>query len=189
MTILLNREYTAEEFLGINGDQSYELVDGKLVEKGMGARSSFIGAAVIGKLRSFATPGKLGLVFESECGYQIWPDRPNCVRKPDVSFVRAGRLPNDAPPEGWIRIAPDLAVEVISPNDEADEMTARVVDFIRAGVRLIWVIDPSTTFVQIFRQNGSAGWLLGTGDLSGQDVLPGFTCRIEELFPPLPPAE
>lgn len=176
--------YTPDEFLALNTDLRYELVEGQLVEKTMGARSSRVAVVLSGQLDGFATDRKLGMVFDSDCGYdRCFADDPRRVRKPDVSFVRSGRLPDDVPPEGWIHIPPDLVAEIVSPTNRAPDIMARIADYLRAGVPLIWVLDPRTRLVIVLRQGGSAQWLLGTGELSGENVLPGFTCRIEDLFP------
>jgi len=182
MNMLADITYTPDDLLRINGDVLLELVDGKLVEKGMGARSSLVGSKLSYLVSAFLKTNSLGVTFGAECGYQIWPDRPNRVRKPDFSFVRRDRLGEEGVPEGWFRIHPDLAAEVISPNDNANDVAARVVDFLRAGTPLVWLLDPRTHFIQIFRQDRTGGWLLGTGELSGGDVLPGFRCRVEDVF-------
>src|SRR5262249_1904635 len=109
-------------------------------------------------------------------------DDPKRVRKPDGSFVRKGRLPGDRPPRGHVQIPPDLAFEVVSPNDLAEDVNAKVLEFLRAGVRLLWVLYPKTRCVQVFRQAGSASDLSEGEELGGGDVLPGFTCRVDEIF-------
>ena len=100
------------------------------------------------------------------------------VRKPDVSFIRKGRLPGDAIPKGWVKIAPDLAVEVISPNDTAEDLEEKLEDYQKAGVPLVWVIYPERRMARVFRQ-GSPPVVLGEDDeLSGEDVIPGFRCPL-----------
>jgi Uma2 family endonuclease len=183
MNILAEAVYTPDDLLFMPKDVRYELIDGKLVEKGMGARSDRLTVQLLARLEVFTAPRKLGRVFPESSGYVgIFVGEPNRLRKPDVSFVRQGKFVEDRVPQGWIGVVPDLAAEVVSPTNTASEVLARVVDYLRAGVPLVWVLDPETQLVQIFRQGGQASWLLGTGELSGEDVIPGFTCRIEELF-------
>jgi Uma2 family endonuclease len=158
-----------------------EFVDGQWVEKAMGAQSARVGTVLMGKLDQFALEHRLGLVFNSEAGYQIFPGSPR-IRKPDASVIRFGRLPDDKPPRGYIHISPDLALEVVSPNDLAEEIDARVMDFLRAGVKLFWVIYPGTRSAHVFRQSGSMSWLTEADTLSGEDVMQGFSCRIADLF-------
>ena len=83
-------------------------------------------------------------------------------------------MPGDVSPKGWIRIPPDLAVEVVSPNDSAEELEEKLDDYRTAGVPLIWVIYPELRKVKIFRLDGPAGELREDGVLSGEDVIPGF---------------
>jgi Uma2 family endonuclease len=132
----------------------------------------------------------LGWVWAADAGYQCFPGHPNLVRKPDVSFIRLGRLPNEEAPEGHTRIPPDLAVEVISPKDLAYEISARVEDYLGAGVRLVWVIDPSVRTLIIYRHDGTIAGLRERDELSGEDVVPGFRCPVRELFrTPAPPQQ
>jgi Uma2 family endonuclease len=108
------------------------------------------------------------------------------VRKPDVSFIRRGRLPDERLPKGHVTIPPDLAVEVLSPNDLADEVDEKVKEYLEAGVLVVWVVFPKTRTVQIHRADGPIVKLTETDELSGEEVLPGFRCRVGEIFPPQP---
>src|SRR5688572_17450159 len=113
--------FTPEDLLNLPDPVDYELVDGHLVERHSGAESSAIGVAIGALLMAFTKPRRLGHLFNTECGYQCFFGNPNKVRKPDVSFIRMGRLPDERIPAGHTRIAPDLAVEVLSPGDLAYE--------------------------------------------------------------------
>jgi Uma2 family endonuclease len=124
---------------------------------------------------NYVATSQRGLVLGADCGYQIFPDDANRVRFPDGSFIRSGRLPHDAPPRGHVRIVPDLVIEVVSPNDLAWEVELKVTEYLQAGVPLLWVFYPDTRTVWVYRA-------------SGEDVLPGFTCLVAEVFPrPLAP--
>jgi Uma2 family endonuclease len=180
-TATLEGRYTPEDLLAMEDGHCYELVDGRLVEKNMGAEAGVIVANLIALLVPHVRSRKLGLVFTNECGYQIFGDA-NRVRKPDASVIRRGRLPDDRAPRGHARIPPDLAVEVVSPNDLAEDIDARITDYLGAGVKLLWVLYPATRSVYIFRPDGSAARLTAAGTLGGEDVLPDFTCRVEDLF-------
>jgi Uma2 family endonuclease len=161
--------------------RDYELIDGQWVEKEMGVRASRIAALLIRLLDQHAEAQGAGLVFDSECGYRAFPHAPKLTRYPDVSFVRRGRLPAVLP-EGAFDIAPDLAVEVISPNDLAEGIEERLMDFLRAGVPLVWVIYPTSRCARVLRAGGAARQLTGEDELQGEDVLPGFVCRLGALF-------
>src|ERR1700722_11666707 len=122
-------------------------------------------------------------------GYQCFPDHPKKVRKPDVSFVKGERFTPELLETGFLPIAPDLAVEVISPNDLASEVVEKTEEYRRAGVLLIWIIDPVSRIVDVYRQSGAFTRLRDTDELTGDDVLPGFSCRVSELFPVSIPAK
>ena len=165
--------------------ERYELVDGHLVEKPIGAESDWIGMRLIAQLVMFVESSRRGHVFGPETGYQCFRDAPNKVRKPDGSFIAAGRLPGNRIPKGHIRIVPDLAIEVISPNDLYYEVEAKVHEYQTAGVRLIWVVNPDLRTVKVYdSQAGHPSELTAGDELTGGDVLPGFRCTIADLFPP-----
>jgi Uma2 family endonuclease len=106
------------------------------------------------------------------------------VRFPDGSFVRRGRLPHDVPPRGHVRIVPDLLIEVVSPNDLAWEVEVKVTEYLRAGVPLLWVFYPDTRTVWVYRASAQVTHLGLEDTLSGEEVVPGFTCPVVEVFPP-----
>jgi Uma2 family endonuclease len=176
--------YTADDLLTMPDGKHYELVDGELVEIDMGAKASWIAGELYARLRNFNAEARLGWVLPPETGYQCFSVEANRVRKPDASFIRAGRLPGDELPGGHIPVPPDLAVEVVSPNDFFSEVRQKVRDYLDAGVRLVWIIDPETHTVDVLRANHSVAWLQPEDELSGEDVFPGFSCRVSDLFPP-----
>jgi Uma2 family endonuclease len=181
---------TPDDLLTLPDGDRFELVNGHLVERNMGFLSSFIGATVIRILSSFVEQHNLGWVAGADCGYQCFPNDPNKVRKPDVSFIALPRLSQDAVPTGFVRIAPDLAVEVISPNDLNVETDQKVEDYLGAGVKLVWVINPQSRTVLVYRADGSIVGLRDSDEISGEDVLPAFRCQVNELFVlPSPPIQ
>ena len=177
---------TPDDLLKLPDSVDYELVDGRLVERHMGMESSEIAARLVGLLIMFLRDHRLGRVFGADASYQCFPDAPQKVRKPDVSFVRAGRFPGDRAPKGHGKIPPDLAVEVVSPGDFSDEVEEKVVEYLAAGVPLVWVVHPTTRTVRVHRPASSPRGVvsqLGEGDaLDGEDVLPGFSCPVKSLF-------
>lgn len=161
----------------------FEWVKGQLKEKpSIGARANRIATVLAGLLDAHARANRLGLVFAEGCGYQAFPTEPKRVRFPDVSFVARGRLPNNEPPDGHVRIPPDLEVELVSPHELAEETEGRVADYLAAGVKLLWIIYPRTRSIWILHRDGTAARLGETHELSGEDVIPGFTCPIRTLF-------
>src|SRR4051794_37978801 len=125
----LPRLLEPDDLLRYSGDRRLELIDGVPVEKAMGAESDEIGLALAGLLRQFCLANNLGRVYGSETGYVCFPGRPRLVRKPDVSFVPADRLPNGRTPKGYFAVAPALAVEVISPTDRYARIEEKVQQF------------------------------------------------------------
>lgn len=179
---LTDELHDPEELLRIPEGDLYELVYGMPVERNMGAESDYISGVLYRLIATFAAAHRLGLAFPGQTGYRCFPNDPKMVRRPDASFVARGRLPNDRPPKGFITIAPDLAVEVISPNDKYVEVEEKVADYRSAKVKLIWLITPETKTVLIRRLDGTCAEVGEAGELSGEDVIPGFTCKVADLF-------
>ena len=148
----------------------------------MGQLSDAVAANILIIVGSFAKERNLGLINGAQGSYQIFPDDPKKFRVPDVSFTSRHRLPVEGPAEGHGKVAPDLVVEVISPNDLFVEVSIKVQDFRAAGVRLIWVVNPYSRDVQVYRVNGGWSFLRESETLDGEDILPGFQCLVEELF-------
>jgi Uma2 family endonuclease len=182
MATVTKTRYTPEDLLEINDRPMPELVDGELLEREMGQESDSIALLIGAFLVTFVRTNKLGLVNGSQGSYQVFPDDPDKVRIPDVSFTRRERLSGDGPARGHGRIAPDLAVEVISPNDRAKDVTEKINDFLAAGIPLIWIVYPDSRTVQVFRLDGSAQNLKVGDILDGEDILPGFRLEVAALF-------
>jgi Uma2 family endonuclease len=176
-------EVTPEDLLAMPDGKSFELVGGELVERNSSALSSWVGGQVIAEIARYLEVNPVGRLWGADNGYQCFADAPKKVRKPDVSFIRNERIPADWQIQGFLRVAPDLAVEVVSPNDLAEELEAKVEENIRAGVALVWVIYPELRKVSVFRADGSMTRLREADELTGDEVLPGYSCRVSTLFP------
>jgi Uma2 family endonuclease len=183
------KRYTPEDLLTIPDGDHYELVDGELVEKDMGTEASWIAGQVYNRLENFNKEAGLGWVVPAEASYQCFPVDRTRVRRPDASFIPYGRLPGERIPKGHVQVAPDLVVEVVSPNDLFSEVLVKVEEYLGAGVRLVWVVDPETRSITILRADESVARLHDQDELDGEDVLPGFRCRVGDLFPPEPGPE
>src|SRR5689334_14072565 len=112
---------TPEQFEWLPDHMGYELVDGHLKEKGMGLESSEIQCELSFRLKLWVRETRLGVVYESEAMYRCFPNNPDRVRKPDVSYIRRDRLPGGRSPVGVSTVPPDLVVEVVSPNETVYE--------------------------------------------------------------------
>jgi Uma2 family endonuclease len=102
------------------------------------------------------------------------------LRSPDVSFVQGSRLSNGVP-SGFLHLAPDLAVEVVSRDDRAADSARKVAEYLSVGVRLLWVIDPETRTAVVYRPRAEPRQP-ENGTLDGEDVLPGFACTLSDLL-------
>jgi Uma2 family endonuclease len=168
----------------IDVPDGYEQIDGRLVEMHVGAKSAWVGGNVFSQLLAFCQQQKLGWVFPSETIYRCFPNRKT-ARKPDASFVRTGRLPGEIPPDGEIKIPPDLVVEVVSPNDTYYDVARKVKEYLDVGVRLVWVINPDSRETCVHRPGRTTAMVLEGQDLDGEDVVPGFRSPLAScLLPP-----
>jgi Uma2 family endonuclease len=174
--------YTPEDLLTLPDYGRFELIDGQLVERKMGAKSSLAATNLLGLIWHYVRSNRLGLVFQADCGYQIFAEEPGRVRFADESFIRRGQLPEDRVPQGHCRVVPDLVLEAVSPNDTAYEVEDKITQWLGAGVRLVWVVYPETQRMQVHRADGTVTKLQSGESLMGEDVLPGFQCQIAEVF-------
>jgi Uma2 family endonuclease len=163
--------------------KGFELIDGRLVEKKMGMTSGWVGLRLSFFLEAHREATQSGWVFNSETTYRCFRTK-RTARKPDVSFIRRGRLKGEKLLDGECHIPPDLAVEVVSPNDEVYELNGKVEEYLAFGVRLVWVIDPKNRIALIYRQDGTIARVRENQDLDGEDVVPGFRCPLSSCLPP-----
>jgi Uma2 family endonuclease len=174
---------TVEEFAEYNfPDGKVELVRGEpRVMPPAGAPHGGVESNLLGLLLPFVTRHRLGRVFSDGVGYELIA-LPRTVRNPDASFVRSDRLPPEGLRPGFLKMAPDLAVEVLSPSETASELEEKLDDYRAAGTPLIWVIDPDRRTVMIVSRDAPLRWIRADGTLDGGDVVPGFRCRVGDLF-------
>jgi Uma2 family endonuclease len=159
--------------------QKYELVDGAIRVSPGGARHGAISIKLGARLLAFVEAGRLGYVLDSSTGFRLPGGN---VRSPDVSVVVAGRFPKDVPPEDFGNLAPDLAIEVLSSGDRPRHVLDKVGEYLEAGVRLVWVIDPRSAKAVVYRSLSDVRELGPGDDLNGADVLPGFRCRLGDVL-------
>jgi Uma2 family endonuclease len=176
---------TAEQFMRMSHDgHRYELVAGEL--RTMSPPDVIHGDLMLrlgGLLHAYVREHKLGLAAGGDAAFLLARD-PDTVRGPDVAFIRRERLAANPPAHAVWPGAPDLAVEILSPNDKPREVRDKVRSWLQAGVSLVWVLNPDTRTVTVHSPGREAQTLTGDSYLEGQDVLPGFRCRVAELFLP-----
>ncbi len=176
------RRLTAEELLQLKlPDKRTELVRGILmVREPAGYQHGSITAGLTVLIGNHVETHRLGRVFAAETGFKLAAD-PDTVRAADVAFIRQDRL-SEPGPKGFANLSPDLVVEVLSPDDRPGEVLAKVGDWLSAGTRLVWLVDPMRETVRVYRSDGTDTTLSGDAKLDGEGVLPGFSCPVPTVF-------
>ncbi|MBI2567551.1 MAG: Uma2 family endonuclease [Candidatus Schekmanbacteria bacterium] len=180
-TAIQERLITADEFERIAHRLGRsELIDGRIIQMSpTGAKHGGIEGNVYAMLRDFVRKQELGYVGTGEVGCKLPNGR---VRAPDVAFVRAEQVPPDGPPDGFWPFAPDLAVEIVSPDESPREVRDKANEWIAAGSQAVWTVDPASRTVTVY-QLAQVPRVLAIGEtLEGGDLLPGFACRVDEIF-------
>jgi Uma2 family endonuclease len=173
---------TAEELLQKNiPNKRTELVRGRLiVREPAGYSHGRVTMNLTVRLGAHVEGTGCGQLVAAETGFTLFR-APDTVRAPDVGFVRRERLPDPAT-IGFPEMAPDLVVEVLSPDDRPGETLAKVGDWLEAGARLAWVIDPQRRLARVYRADGTESPLAESDALDGEDVLPGFNCQLGAIL-------
>lgn len=162
--------------------KGYELVDGRFKELNVSAKSSRVGAGMVRRLWDHGESLQPGWVFQSDASFQCFADDRTRVRRSDAAFLTLDRFTvQQYEAEGHISVCPDLVVEVISPNDLAADVNRKVEEWLAAGAKLVWVIDPDAKLVFCHRPDGVT--IRREADtLTGEPVLAGFSCPVADLF-------
>ena len=184
MTMTKTKLITAADLLrlyseGVRG----ELIRGELCETMPSGQEHGEIAMQIGRLLlNFVAPRRLGRVMGSDAG--VWLERdPDTVREPDVAFIAADKMP---PPgariRGYAEVVPNLVVEIASPSNSAREVRDKARMWLSFGVRIVWVVYPDERAVELHSVDGGRRMLTENDMLDGGDVLPGFSCRVGDIF-------
>jgi Uma2 family endonuclease len=173
---------TVADFEATNHLDRVELVDGKIVEMTPSSDGSSSLAARITVLRGMhVLPNKLGRRYSADGGFVLFPDRET-VRVPDVAFVRTERMPQGEARRHFPRLAPDLAMEVLSPTDRASDVLAKVAMCQEAGVPLVWLVDPDAQTVTVLATNLAPATLRPGDALDGGNILPELQIAVADIF-------
>lgn len=176
--------WTIDDLNALTGDEHrYELVEGELymmtpASPTQGRYAALLAAALV----DFVIAQDLGEVYVAEPGFALDPDPKGTVRAPDVAFVLKERIPPAEEARGFWAIAPDVAVEIISPSETAYSVEAKVAEYLRAGVRLVWLVYPEAEVVVEFAEGWQVRRLTKGDALEGGVVIPGFTMPLARLF-------
>jgi Uma2 family endonuclease len=146
-----------------------------------GAEHGEIAGIIFGEIYIFVRSGRLGRVLTAKTGF-IVSRNPDTVRAPDVMFLSERRVPTAGIPKHYLTIPPDLAVEVVSPNDTFSELTEKAESYIKAGVKLVWIVDPQTRRAHVYRAGKAMQTFTAAESLSGEEVLPGFELALNEVL-------
>ncbi len=173
---------TADELLVLQPpDKSTELVRGRMiVREPPSAMHGLYSAQLCFLLLRHVHPARLGVVFGQDTGFHIASD-PDTVLAPDVAFISAARVAQ-IPAVGYAQMVPDLVAEIISPGERRAAVIRKVAKWLAAGVRVVWLIDPLRTEARIYGSDGSERVVPADGDLTGEEVLPGFRCPLAAVF-------
>jgi Uma2 family endonuclease len=174
--------WTDEEFMALPKDgHCYELVNGALVDMGnSGMEHGNIGAYLCGLIEFHARAQKLGVTCDSSTAFAF---KSGNKRSPDISFISKSRLTGlKRLPKGYFQGSPDLAVEILSPNNTVEEIHDKIVEYFENGTRLVWVIHPDEKFVLVYHSPEPDQFLRLEENLDGEDVIPGFFLPVKELF-------
>jgi Uma2 family endonuclease len=173
---------TADDLLTLEtAGKSTELVRGRLiVREPPGTYHGRVQSILNVLVGSYVRAHALGAVFGQDTGFKIASD-PDTVRAPDLAFVDRARVAQIAR-RGYAALAPDLVAEILSPDDRPGEVLTKVGEWLEAGVRLVWVIDPDRRVAAVYRDDGSVTTASSDDELGAEAVLPGFSFRLAELF-------
>ncbi len=172
---------TGEELLAMPGIGPCELVEGRIVPMSpTGGEHGFIGAIIVYELKAFADQKKLGWVLTGETG--IFTRRnPDSVRGSDVLFISKNRHP-ERPKRGFLEVAPELVVEIISPTEVRKEIDEKIKEYLNIGVKWVWLIDPKNRCCTVYRSETDVQKLTENDSLVGDEILAGFEIKIAKFF-------
>lgn len=173
---------TAEQLERIDiPGKSTELVRGRLVvSEPPGTFHGKLAGRLLLRVGAFVEARRLGEVFGQDTGFRI-ASNPDTVRAPDLAFLGHERLSRIAR-RGYAAIAPDLIAEILSPDDRPGDVRAKIAEWLSAGVRLAWELDPDRRIARAHRPDGGISIVGADGALDGEAVLPGFRCELKDLY-------
>ena len=174
-------EYTFDDLLAKSGDKLYELIHGQLVEKQVGAIALWVATEIAALIRNHVHPTRRGFAF-TELPINCFGWLRNHGRRPDVVYIHRERFPGGQLSDDPVTAAPNLVAEVLSPNDDAIEVDVKVEQYLRAGIDLVWVVNPETRTVRVHRADGSVQMFHQADTITGEAVLPDFKAVVGEFF-------
>jgi Uma2 family endonuclease len=178
------RLYTIDDIIRFEHEgRHYELLEGALIEMSPASWDHGVVAGnLFGFFWSYVREHRLGVVVAAETGFILHRD-PETLLAPDVAFIQSERLPDSDDRGGpFSPIAPDLVVEVLSPSNRAGEVNAKILAYLQAGVRLVWVADPHAKTIIAYSPDEPVRIYKQNDEISGNPVLPEFRVAVAEIF-------
>jgi Uma2 family endonuclease len=173
--------YTIDEVEQLDEDELCLLIEGELQELSpVGGEHAEIGYRLQMSLGAYVWQHRLGILFTPDAGF-IFSRSPDTLLSPDAAFVRDDRLP-PPPRTSFLEVVPDLVVEINSPFDRRADIERKIGVYLRAGVPLVWEIEPKTRSVTVYRPGHESEIVTDTGELDGGEVVPGFRLAVSRLF-------
>ncbi len=165
--------------IALDTEKLYEIVDGQLEEKPTaGMRHGGVGMRIGIRLGLYAESNNWGRIYGPSTSFRIGPNE----RMPDLSLIATARIPATGETTGVCPIAPDLAVEVVSPSDSWQKVQSRIREYFAAAVRQVWIVSPEFKSVTVYRSLREITLFIDDDELTSEDLLPGFRCRLNEIF-------
>jgi Uma2 family endonuclease len=172
---------TAEQALEWAGEGRWELVRGEVQEMPpAGWEHGVQSASLAHYLWDHVKKNDLGQVLTNDPGFLV-ARNPDTVRAPDIAFIPKSKVPATLP-KGWITVVPDLVVEVISSNDRWSKVQDKIAEWLRFGVRTIWVADAESRSISVYRPDQPLRVLTEQDTLEGEGIVPGFSLPVREVF-------
>ena len=173
---------TADELYRMSEDGNrYELVKGELISMApTGGVHDYLRSRVDRIFGSHVESNDLGLIFAGDTGVRYESD-PDTVMAADITFISKDRIPEGVP-KGYLTIVPDLLVEIVSPIDRVSDLEVKINAYLEAGVKMVVVLHPETKIIRVHRSTIDIETLTISDVLTCGDVLPGFSCKVSEIF-------
>ena len=176
---VMKQGMTLQDFAALD-DAGFELVGGELVERNSSLCTSIVGGQIAFSIGKHVEEARLGHVYGPDLGVHIFAN-PDDVRKAKVLFLRAELTPKED--SDFLEVAPDLVVEVNAPDDLCQAVRKKVQLWLNAGVGAVWVAEPTSKEVTVYRRGETPIVFTAESDLTGGEALPGFVCKVERFFP------
>jgi len=176
------KQMTLDDYARFAENGRYEFVDGALLERKMSNKSSGVGGRIFALLLDFSRRHGRGSARPDNTAYRCFPGDPTRVRKPDVSWIAAARWSPSLLDSTYIEIAPDLVVEVVSPNDRAAYLRRKVKHFFEAGTQEAWIVFPDDQSVERHFPNAPPRTYSGDEPFDASPLIPGFTWKLADVL-------